>query len=82
MKLNVKAFALSAGILWGAVMLVVTLVELWRGAGQHIALLGGIYPGYQISYLGSIAGLLYGFVTAGILGALLAWLYNMLGKQE
>jgi hypothetical protein len=81
MKLNVKAFALSAGILWGAVVCVFTLAELWRGAGYHLSLLGSIYRGYQVSYLGSVIGLVYGFVTATILGALLAWLYNKLGQE-
>jgi hypothetical protein len=82
MKLDVKAFSLSAGILWGAALLLITLAAVWRGAGQHVGLLAGIYPGYQVSYLGSIAGLVYGFVTGAILAALLAWLYNKLGKQE
>jgi hypothetical protein len=82
MKLNVRAFALSAGILWGAVVFVVTLAALWRGAGQHVGLLAGIYPGYHISYLGSVVGLFYGFVTAAIMAALMAWLYNRLGKQD
>ena len=81
MTLKVKAFALSVGILWGAIVVVVTLTALWRGAGQQVALLGSIYPGYQVTYLGSVVGLQYGFVTGAILGALLAWLYNKLGKQ-
>jgi hypothetical protein len=81
MKLDVKAFSLAAGILWGAAVLLITLAAVWRGAGMHVGLLAGIYPGYQVSYLGSIAGLVYGFVTGAILAALLAWLYNKLGKQ-
>lgn len=81
MKLDVKAFSLSAGILWGAAVLLITLAAVWRGAGQHVGLLAGIYPGYQVSYLGSLTGLVYGFVSGALPAALLAWLYNKLGRQ-
>lgn len=81
MKLNGKAFALAAGILWGVTLFVITLSALWRGAGDHLALLRGIYVGYHVSYLGSAIGLVYGFVTGLLGGALFAWLYNRLAKE-
>jgi prepilin signal peptidase PulO-like enzyme (type II secretory pathway) len=81
MKLNVKAFALAAGILWGVAILVITLSDVWCGRGEHLILLRGIYPGYQISYLGSVIGLVYGFVSGALVGALFAWLYNCLNKE-
>ena len=83
MKLNAKALAFSAGILWGAAVFVITMVTLLRGTpGQHVGLLAGVYPGYAVTYLGSIIGLVYGFVSAAVLGWLLAWLYNKMGKQS
>ncbi|MGO9239913.1 MAG: bacteriophage holin [Bryobacteraceae bacterium] len=81
MKLNVKAFALAAGILWGAAVFVITLSALWRGAGGHLSLLRGFYCGYQVSYLGSVIGLVYGFATGLLGGALFAWLYNRMVKE-
>jgi hypothetical protein len=81
MKLNVKACAIAAGILWGAAVFVLTLLAAWRGTGQHLGLLGSVYFGYQISYLGSIIGLVYGCVSGGIAGALFACLYNKLVKE-
>ena len=80
MKLNTKAFALATGILLGAALLVLTLAAHWRGAGDHLALLRGYYPGYQITYAGAAIGLVYGFVTGVLGGALLAWIYNQFVK--
>ena len=83
MTLNAKALALSAGILWGAAVLVITIATLLRGGpGQHVGLLAGVYPGYTVTYLGSIIGFVYGFVSAAVLAWLLAWLYNKMGKQS
>ncbi len=83
MKLNARALALSAGILWGAAVFVITIATLLRGApGQHLSLLGGVYPGYTVSYPGSVIGFVYGFVSAAVLGWLLARLYNKMGAQS
>ena len=81
MSLNLKAFSLAAGILWGAVVFLMTLLSAARGTGQHVAMLASIYPGYQVSYLGSFVGMVYAFVTAAVAGGVLAWLYNKLARQ-
>ena len=81
MKLNLRGFALAAGIVWGLVVFIVTLASVGRGAGQHVGLLSVIYLGYRVSFLGSIIGLVYGFVNGLLLGALFAWLYNQLAKE-
>ena len=81
MKLNLRACALATGSVWGLVMFVATLLSLWRGAGQHLGLLSAIYPGYQVTYLGSAIGLVYGLVTGLLIGALFARLYNQLLKE-
>ncbi len=52
MKLNAKALALSAGILWGAAVFVITTAKVLLGSpGEHVALLAGVYPGYSLSRL-------------------------------
>jgi len=70
MSLSEKAMALAGAVLCGAVLAAV------RGAGEHLGHLAVVYPGYHVSYLGSLVGLAYGLVTGAVLGALLAWLYN------
>jgi hypothetical protein len=78
MKLNIKALALTCGILWGLSVFLITLISLWHGHGGHLGLLSLIYVGYTVSYAGSVIGLVYGFVDGLISGALFAWLYNRL----
>jgi len=36
-----------------------------------------VYPGYAISGLGSLIGLVYGFIDGAVCGALFGWLYNL-----
>ena len=77
MKLNVKGFALTAGILWGLAMFVGTLLVLAFGHhGESLGLLKSAYVGYRISMGGAFIGLIYGFISAFIAGGLFAWLYN------
>lgn len=80
MKLSVKGFALTAGILWGLSVFLLTLMSLWYGRGGHLGLLSLVYIGYTVSYVGSLVGLAYGFVDGMITGALFAWLYNRFAK--
>ena len=81
MKINVKAFALSAGIVLGFLVFIVTwwLIILNGASGAKTAL-GTIYLGYNISALGSLIGLAWGFVDGLFFGAILAWLYNRLAS--
>jgi len=83
MKLNVKAFGLSLGILWGASLIIMALVAMYSannyGAG-FVSAVGTLYIGYKITIPGAIIGGIWGFIDAGIGGAILAWLYNKLAK--
>ena len=77
MKFNVKAFALACGLLWGFSLLFITWwVIIFEGATGDLMCIGHVYRGFDISPLGSVIGLLYGFVDGLIGGAIFAWLYN------
>jgi hypothetical protein len=79
MKLNVKAFALTCGILWGLLVLLATWWLLFLNSpGQTIGKLGGFYIGYSYTWFGGVIGLIWGFVDGLISGAIFAWLYNKL----
>jgi hypothetical protein len=67
--MNVKAFAVAAGIMWGFLLFAVTLLEAARGAGHTLSVLSALYGGYSVTYLGSLVGLVYGFVSGALLGA-------------
>jgi hypothetical protein len=79
MRLNVKAFALASGLIWGVGLCLLTLwIILFDGPTGEPTFLGRIYRGYSISPLGSLAGLAWGFFDGLFGGAVFAWLYNLL----
>jgi hypothetical protein len=78
MKLNIRALALTWGILWGLGIFLATLwIILFDGATGEVTILGRIYRGYNISIVGSLFGLLWGFIDGLICGAIFAWVYNL-----
>ena len=81
MKLNVSAFALACGIIWGLGLFTLTWwIIAFDGSTHEITLIGRVYRGYDISPLGSLVGLVWGFFDALIGGAIFAWLYNWLSR--
>ena len=86
MKLNVTAFALAAGLLWGAALLLVAVANLVSpGYGRaFLDVMDSVYPGYHAGAgMGSaVTGGVYGLVDGAIGGALFAWLYNLLAPPR
>jgi len=79
MKLNVKAFAFTCALLWGAMLFCITWwIILFDGATGDPTLIGAVYRGYCVSPTGSLIGLAWGLVDGFIGGAMFAWLYNTL----
>ena len=81
MKSNVKQAALAGGIIWALTLFLTTLGGVYFGYG--IAFLNvwvSIYPGYNISLLGSIIGLVYGFLDMFVGIYIIAWVYGKLSK--
>ena len=77
MKLNVKAFAVSCGLLWGVGLLLVTWwVIALDGSTGETTLIGRIYRGYSITPTGSLIGLAWAIPDGLIGGAIFAWVYN------
>ena len=79
MKLNVKAFALACGLLWGVGLFLLTWwIIMFDGATGEPTLIGRLYRGYTISPLGSVIGLAWAFFDGLIGGAIFAWPYNLI----
>ena len=81
MKINIKALALSIGISWGLFVFLLTawfLIMCYQG--NQLSLLGAIYLGYSVSWIGAFVGLIYGFIDGLIFGALIGFLYNKFAK--
>ena len=65
-----------------------TLSALWLvvkggpNVGQNLGLLRAYYPGYTVTWFGSLVGFFYGALTGAVLGWCVAWLYNLLASRR
>jgi len=81
MRLDVKAFALTCGIMWGLAVMLATLWLIVSGSGgTFMRYLDNFYIGYSFSVVGAFIGAIWGFVDGVIGGAIFAWLYNTIAK--
>lgn len=81
MKFDVKAFALTCGLIWGLGLFFLTWwIIAFDGPTGEPTFIGRVYRGYSISQMGSLAGLVWGFLDGLIGGAIFAWLYNKLSS--
>ena len=86
LRLNATAQGIVAGILFGVGLFLATNFLVLKGGpvgadgrriiGPHLALLAQFFFGYSVSFLGSLIGLAYGFLTGFIGGYAVARLYN------
>lgn len=83
MKFDIKACALTCGLIWGLGLFVLTWwVIVFDGPTGEATLIGRVYRGYAISPGGSLIGLVWGFFDGLIGGAIFAWLYNRLSSPR
>jgi hypothetical protein len=83
MKLDKKAFGLTAGILWGAAIFLATNILILKGGvGTTIISLNHYYIGYSFSFIGSLIGMVWGFVNGFIAGWLFAFFHNLFVKTS
>jgi hypothetical protein len=79
MRLNIKAFALTCGLIWGFGLFLLTWwIIAFEGASGDLTFIGRIYRGYSLSPTGSFIGLIWALIDGFIGGAVFAWLYNLI----
>jgi hypothetical protein len=52
------------------------LVKDGPNVGAHLQLLGNYFPGYSVTWLGSLVGLTYGALVGGVAGWSIGTIYN------
>ena len=65
LRLNGRAWGLSLGMVLGIGLFLATNYLVWKGGdnlGQHLSLLRVFFPGYSVSFPGSVVGFIYAFV--------------------
>ncbi len=83
MKLNLKAAALASGLIWGLGLFFLTWwIIAFEGQTGEQTFIGMLYRGYNISAMGSLIGLVWGFADGLIGGFIFAWLYNRFASNS
>jgi len=80
-RLNQRAWGVAFGLLLGLGLFVATNVLVIKGGpdvGQHLILLRQYFPGYRVTFLGSLIGFVYAFVLGYAFGRLVGTVYNRL----
>jgi hypothetical protein len=82
MKLNIKAFALTCGLIWGfGVFALAWWTMAFEGPTGEVTIIGKIYRGFSITPLGSLIGLAWALADGFIGGLVFAWLYNVISGR-
>ena len=84
-RLRAGIMALVFAFCGGIGLFVATVWLVIRGGpnvGEHLALLSNYFPGYDVSWLGSLVGLAYGALVGAVAGWSLAWIYNRLARPR
>jgi NhaP-type Na+/H+ or K+/H+ antiporter len=85
LRLNAMATGVAFGVLVGLGLFVATNWLILKGGenvGPHLALLGQFFIGYKVTFLGSVIGLGYGFVSGFVVGFMIAALHNRFADQR
>lgn len=78
-RLRAGMLAIVFGLVSGTGLMLATLWLVIRGGpkvGPHLVLLNNYFPGYRVTWLGSIVGFLYAAAIGAIVGWLIGRLYN------
>ena len=81
MKIKAGALALVCAVTGGVGLFAMTvwlIIKNGPGAGQHLQLLSNYFVGYSVTWPGAFIGLLYGAVTGGLIGWVIARIYNIM----
>jgi hypothetical protein len=84
-RLSARVTGTVCGLIGGFGLFLATnylIIKGGRVVGPHLALLGQVFPGYRVTFVGSLIGLAYAFFTCWILGFAGALLYNAIASRK
>ena len=84
-RLNARAWGIATGLLLGFGLFMATNLLIVQGGpdvGRHLSLLSVYFPGYRVTFLGSLIGFVYAFVIGYGIGRVVGITYNWLVRSE
>ena len=78
-RIQTGVLALVSALIGGGGLFLMTAWLLLKGGsqvGSHLQLLGQYFPGYSVTWKGSVVGLFYGALTGGVVGWIIGAIYN------
>ncbi len=82
-RLSGRVWGIALGTLFGGGLFLATEILVLKGGsdvGQHLGLLGQYLPFYNVTALGGVVGLLYGFAIGYLAGRSISFVYNRLAR--
>lgn len=83
-RIQEKGWGIAFGLLFAVALLAATNILVLRGGpviGPHLSLLRWYFPGYSVTFGGSLIGAVYAFVVGYGVGRSIATIYNRLTKH-
>ncbi|MBW2998436.1 bacteriophage holin [Candidatus Woesearchaeota archaeon] len=80
-KLNVRAFAVSLGLVCGIGVFILGIVSMFGWGIILIRPISSIYVGFAPTVVGSLIGAVWAFVDGAIGGLIFATLYNYVAEK-
>jgi hypothetical protein len=80
-RMTVRGLGIAMGLLFALGLFAATNILILRGGeniGAHLGLLAAYFPGYRVSFAGSVIGSVYAFVIGYGIGCSIAIVYNRL----
>ena len=82
-RLRARVMAVVFGSVGGCGLFAATAWLLVRGGphvGQHLSLLSNYFPGYSVTWPGTLLGVFYGGLVGALLGWTIASIYNRVAE--
>jgi hypothetical protein len=76
-----QGWGIAIGLLLGVGLFLATVILVIKGGpnpGPHLGLVRIYFPGYSVTWLGSVIGFVYAFVVGYAIGRTVATIYNRL----
>lgn len=84
-RLRTGIVAVAMGTMGGLILFLATawlLIRSGPNVGATLGLLSNYFPGYSVSWPGAFVGFAYGVLTGGLVGGVMAWIYNRIAHRS